>query len=265
MSASAVEQYQSCPRRYYYERVLRLPARKDATPYLICRSGWADTVKWLQTERNAGRSPSLEEAQAYMQARWNEPGRTLTGAQGRVLRERGNEWLNVAYQDGQQARSATPGLELEARLEHGTIRVPIDHAEPSVDDGIRLIAYKTRRNDKEDHTNIRLALARHAARQEQPDRPVQIALSYLADGEQRQVEEQARYEPARVKKYDDALKGIREERFPPIPTRPAAPNARSSSSVPCDLTPIPLPPPRCAPLQNYGATLIYTGIVADNC
>ena len=217
ISASAAEQYQACPRRYYYERVLRLPARREDSPYLACRSGWADTVKWLQTERQEGRSPSLEEANAYMQARWNEPGHALTGAQGRVLRERATQWLHTAHAEIQQAQTVTPNLELQAHLEHGTIRVPIDHAEPSEDDGIRLVDYKTRRNAKEDHTNIRLALARHAARQEQPDRPVQIALSYLHDGEQREVEEKKHLEPARVQKYDDALKGIREERFAPNP------------------------------------------------
>lgn len=66
-----------------------------------------------------------------------------------------------------------------------------EHTETTPDGGLRLVDYKTGRDDKKDHTDIRLALVRHAARQ-QSDRPVQIVLGYLEDGEQKEVEEKTR-------------------------------------------------------------------------
>ena len=217
LSASTVERYRDCPRRYYYERVLDLPRRSDRTPYLAARRGWQATVQWLQAERSAGRTPTREEASAFMLQQWNAVSEDLTGAMGRVLKQRAEAWLDMAFREVQQARDLVTGLELEAKLEHGTVRVPVDHAERADDNGLRLLDYKTRRNDREDHRNIRLALARHAARQAQPTRPVQIVLGYLHDGEQREVEETTRYEPDRVRKYDEALLGIREGHFQPNP------------------------------------------------
>jgi hypothetical protein len=108
-------------------------------------------------------------------------------------------------------------LRLVAALEHGTVDVPCDEVETLPDGGLRVVRHFRRRIKKDDHTDGRLALIRHAATQANPERPVKLELRSLVDGEIREVKPNLRYEPARVEKYNEALHGIRAGLFPPEP------------------------------------------------
>ena len=216
ISASAAEQYRRCPRQYYYQRVLRLPTPNEGSPYLAYHQSLQAAVVWMQTEHAQGRAPSLDAAHAQLEQEWREGGEPLQTAHGRVLKAKAQQMLTGAHQATRHAQAAPSGVEMTAHLEHGAVRVRVDHVEDAAGGELRLVDYKTNR-DKDDHLEPRLALARHAARQEHGERPIQILLGYLQDDEQIEVKEKAKLEAARVEKYNEALKGIRDEQFNPTP------------------------------------------------
>src|SRR5207249_2330964 len=94
-----------------------------------------------------------------------------------------------------------------------------DHA-GQTEGGLVIERYDSGRPGDSDHTNPRLALTRHAARQRAAGGggATDIRLRYLSTGEVRPVPEQPRWEPARVEKYERALQGIRAGRFEPHPS-----------------------------------------------
>jgi DNA helicase-2/ATP-dependent DNA helicase PcrA len=217
LTLSALEQYRECPRQFYYQRVVHLPERVGDTTYLAFHDCLQQTQRWLLEERSAGRSPSLEEAHSRLQSVWETQGPSDEIAYARVLRSHADTLLEYAYYSLSTSGQGKQGIELIAELPNGSVSLRCDHAEQMPDGSLRLERHHRRRARKNDHTDERLALLRLAAKQQDAERPVQIVLNYLQNGECREVPESARYEPARVEKYDSALQGIRESRFPAIP------------------------------------------------
>jgi superfamily I DNA/RNA helicase/Zn-dependent peptidase ImmA (M78 family) len=222
VTLSALELYQRCPRQYYYQRVAKLPAHDADSAYLVFHTCLQEVTRWLRAEQAAGGRPTLEEQMTQFDKLWAERApEEGFGAQAHLLRNHAEAMLR-SMPDMPPAPSAKSApiqrdLELTADLPNGRVRFSCDHAEHLPDGTLRLGRYLKGRTRKDDHTAPRLALMRHAARQQDPERPVEIMLYYLNDGQQRDVPEKARYEPARVAKYDEALRGIRAGEFPPAP------------------------------------------------
>ena len=217
LSLWQVDTYRDCPRRFYYQQVARLPRPDDASPYLQFHGSLKETLHWLQQERVTGRDPSPEAARQRLHETWEQKFTGPETAQGRLLRAHAEKMLDNAFQNLSRPTAARPTLRLVAALEHGAIEVPCDEAETLPDGGLRVARHFRRRIKKDDHTDGRLALLRHAAIQADPERSVKLELRSLADGETREVKPNLRYEPARVEKYNAALHGIRAGLFPPEP------------------------------------------------
>src|SRR5262249_13395192 len=128
-SAPALEQYQKCPRRFYYERILRLPERDRETTYLGFHQSVGRTLEWLQAEQNAGQNPNGEEVLARFNMHWDICVQDKESAQARVLRARAEELLTTARQTVAQTQRPQGGRELVAKLEHGHVRLVCDQAE----------------------------------------------------------------------------------------------------------------------------------------
>ena len=97
------------------------------------------------------------------------------------------------------------------------IALNAEEATSSQEGTLRLVRRHLRHPRDDDHTDERLALYRHAAREARPNADVTVELAYAPSGERRTVDESPRYEPKRLAKYDEALKGIREAQFEPDP------------------------------------------------
>jgi hypothetical protein len=165
----------------------------------------------------SGPSPSLVEAEANLDAHWMANTPDVESAQARVLHAHALTMLEHAYRNVTEAPAELKSVELTAELPNGQVRLRCDHVEERADGTLRLARTVRRRGKKDDHTAPDLALLREAARQQHPGRTIEIALHYLRDGSEREVQEQPRYEPKRVEKYDIALAGIRAGRFPAQP------------------------------------------------
>lgn len=212
-----VDTYRDCPRRFYYQQVARLPRPDDASPYLQFHGSLKETIHWLQQERGAGREPVPEEARVRLAEVWTQKFPGTETAQARLLRRHAEKMLDNAFRNLAPPRATAPTLRLVAALEHGRVDVPCDEAETLADGGLRVARHFRRRIKKDDHTDERLALIRHAATQADPARPFTLEMRSLVDGETKEVKPNLRYEPARVEKYNAALHGIRAGLFPPNP------------------------------------------------
>lgn len=224
VSLSALEQYRRCPRQYFYQRVAKLPEKRSEAVYVAFHVCVEQTMEWLKAERLAHRTPSLEEAKEHLAEVWAKSGPDVEkSATARVLREQADLILMNAYYPLVDAPFVAQEMRLTAELPNGNVHLLAENAEQLPDGTLRLVREIKGRGRSDDHTDPRLALIRLAAKQKNGSRPVQIALSYLREGTVREIEESKRYEPARVAKYDSALKGIRENRFPPAPDDRACP------------------------------------------
>src|SRR5262249_26060012 len=155
-------------------------------------------LNYLQTERASGRNPMYDAVLEQFQSSWNQRKPEVETAHAVLLARHAESLLASAHQTDSVPSAQQPSMELIAALPNGSVRIRCAQAEELPDGTLRLTRQIRRRAKKEDANEERLALMRYAAKQQQPDRPVEIALHYLREGETQVVEEKPRYEPNRV-------------------------------------------------------------------
>jgi DNA helicase II / ATP-dependent DNA helicase PcrA len=218
VSLSRIRQYQACPRQYYYRHVARLPERGEEAAYRTFDRDLRDTLSWIQQERAAGRTPSTDEAQAQLRARWPEAPPEGEDALSRLLRGRAVELIARARDRFAGADGSSAEAELTAELESGVIRLRADEMHRTENGRTRIAQHVHRRPRKDDHTAEHLALLRLAARQADPQSQADIEVFSTATGETREVKEDRRWEPHRVAKYEAPLRGLAAGDFAPKPS-----------------------------------------------
>lgn len=68
-----IDRFESCPRRFFYTHILRLPGRRMDTPFLQMHSVVFDVLRWLK-EKHAQSHPSVEETDAVFGEAWKNRG-----------------------------------------------------------------------------------------------------------------------------------------------------------------------------------------------
>lgn len=69
-SRSELDTYLTCPRRYAYERVLRLDGRAEGTAYFDFYRAARKAVRYVLDERSEGRTPTPEAVEALLDEAW---------------------------------------------------------------------------------------------------------------------------------------------------------------------------------------------------
>jgi DNA helicase-2/ATP-dependent DNA helicase PcrA len=217
-SLSEVEQYMRCPRQYYYSRFLRLPTSAEESAYLAFHKTTGEIVKWLRSEGAEGRTPTTEEIVEQFEIQWAATGPD-DHPHAPLFRARAQEIISTLATNVQSNVAGKPAVEeLVATLESGRIVLKPDHAEETEDGRLVVERHHTGRASADHPRKPRLALLRLAAKQHKSGAPVEVHLKYPAAGETQEVPEKPRYEPARVEKYEQALRGIQAGEFPPQPS-----------------------------------------------
>jgi CRISPR/Cas system-associated exonuclease Cas4 (RecB family) len=223
-SLSEVEQYMRCPRQYYYSRFLRLPTGTEESAYLAFHVTTGEIVKWLRTESARGHTPNNEEIAEQFEIQWAATG-PGEHPHGPLFRARAQEIVSsLASSVAPTARRKPAFEELIATLESGRIILKPDHAEETEDGRLVVERHHTGRASADHPKNPRLALLRLAAKQHKGGAPVEVHLKYPAIGQTQEVPEKPRYEPARIEKYEQALRGIQAGEFPPNPSDQECPS-----------------------------------------
>jgi DNA helicase-2/ATP-dependent DNA helicase PcrA len=219
---SEVEQYMRCPRRFYYNRVLNLREAAPKTPYGAMMRCLRSALNWIEEERRQGREVTTEAGLQRLQTLWEEmeiPESALLPQ----LREHAEQMVTHACHAAAE-RCAGETQELEIALPQGRIRLTVEYVEEREDGSLVAEWQLPRRPADDDHTSPQIALIREGFRQQRGrSAPVVLRLRYLTTGETRPVQEQPRWEPNRVAKYNSALQGIRDADFTAQPSQEQCP------------------------------------------
>ena len=210
-----LEQYQKCPRRYYYSRILHL-GRGDIEAASTVYVAIGETVRWLRTEWSAERSPDAVQAEQQFADQWQK----LTDRElPEYTRIRAVEMIETVRSSwhGENIRLAPAGTLLWANLDHARIGVGPDLLGHDRDGNLVVARNRYSAPKDDDHTDIRLALYRRAAKDSASEQPAIIELRYLTHGTKRTVPPSDRWEPGRVDKYDKAAERIAAGEFPASP------------------------------------------------
>ncbi len=218
ISLARLRQYQTCSRQYYYRHVLNLPERGEDNAFRTFHRHLQDTLDWIQGECASGRAPSVADLQATLKANWPDGPPEVETALTRILRKRAELLLDSARTHFAPQSSATAQEEFKAELESGTVKLRADEVKRTPDGKVRITQHIHRRPKKDDHTAEPLALMRMAAKQQDPEQRVEIALYSTATGDTKEVSEDRRWEPKRVEKYEVALKDLAAGKFHPNPS-----------------------------------------------
>ncbi len=216
---SALETYLRCPRQYYYAQVLKLPGAFLGDGYPQFLSCVRQTLNWREDREARGEKVTPEEAAAKLDLLWADAGpvghlhEAKYKASAKLMLDHAG-LLSVETERKADTRT------LKATLSNCRISVRPDVLRLDTADGGCVIARRmTGKPGKDDHTDKKLALYRRAASETHPDKPVRVALHYLADGvcvpvDAPETKQQLKWEADRVAKYEHAARGIQIGRFP---------------------------------------------------
>jgi len=211
-SSAELEQYQRCPRQYFYERIAGLKGTNSDDGYFKYYKVVTQFADWLEEQARKGKLPSDEYRKVKLLELWSEFG--PVGHHHEALYR--NEAEKAALANVPQYVSEPKSVTLTAKLENAVVQVKPDRV--SIENGkIHLTRRVVRGKKDNDHTHARLALFRRAAADTYPNYEPQVSLHYLDSGEVVDVPESARYEPDRVEKYAVAAQGIKDTKFPAKP------------------------------------------------
>ncbi len=215
---SALESYLRCPRQYHYAHVLKLPGAFLGGGYPQFLSCVRQTLSWQEDQQANGEVVTADALRTHLEAVW--------AGSGPVGHLHEDKYLAAAHQMLSQAGLLAADTErkadtrtLKATLANCRVSVRPDVLRLNSADGSLLVARRlTGKPGKDDHTDKRLALYRRAASETHPDKPVRVALHYLADGkavpvDPPQTKQQLKWEADRVAKYEGAASGIHLGRF----------------------------------------------------
>ena len=226
--AEDLDQYIRCPRAYLYQRILDLSGARDDSAYVQFHRAVYSVLRWMG-KVNAATTVSGEEAAARLDAAWEEIGPS-DHPYATVYRDAADDIVERAV-----ARRASGAQILEADWQieraEGRIRLRPDHVEVSAD-GPVVRRLRTGRPPKKIDDDI-YALYLVGARRELDQ--ARIETLFLTTDEARPVQMTETVIRNRLKKYDDAIAGIRAGRFAAKPddrTCPRCPQYFICSAIP---------------------------------
>ena len=234
---SALETYERCPRQYYYERVLKLPGAFLGGGYPQFLSCVRQTLNWQEDQKAQGDIVTDADLEAKLEALW-----AGSGPVGHLHEEKyaaaARRMLHYAALLGTDTEKKADTRTLKATLSNCRVVVRPDVLRLDTADGAVVVARRmTGHPGSGDHTDKKLALLRRAAAETHPERPVRVALHYLAAGvsvpvDAPETKQQIKWEEGRIAKYENAARGIQLGRFPP---QPGDECARCAYSLLCPL------------------------------
>jgi len=229
--AEDLDQYLKCPRAYLYQRILDLSGARDDNAYVQFHRAVYAVLRWMGG-LEAGTEVPRKDAMARLDTSWQEIG-PADHPYAAVYRDAANGIIERAL-----ARRAGGAELLDAdwviTRPGGRIRLRPDHVE-SGPDGPVVRRLRTGRPPKSKPDDDIYALYHHAAQQELGSARVEIL--YLTTDDAVPMPMSGTVIGNRLKKYDQAIAGIRAGRFPAKPddrTCPRCPQYFICPAIPAE-------------------------------
>jgi ATP-dependent DNA helicase UvrD/PcrA len=219
LSASAVEDYLTCPLKYKFVHLLKIPTGPQAA--LTFGSVMHRSVRrYFELRRT--RLPTFAEMKEYFESVWKRAGYE-DPYQEETYRRAGFEQLRefVALQNTRPLEPGEIELEKGFRLELGDILLEgrIDQINPLGDHQVELVDYKTGkpRPASEAEKSLQLSVYALAARRELKLEPVRLSLYYLTNNQTVSTVRSPKQLDETVEKIREVAHEIRAQRFEPSP------------------------------------------------
>ncbi len=211
-----LDHYMRCPRQYYYARRLGLSTTKDVTAGELFHKAMNATMRWMRAQWATGQAPDIALIDAEFDKHFahDEP-----IPHESLYHVRATEVLDAAREAWQSEglRPVDRADKLIARLDNCTIRAVPDLVAYDREGHLVIARHLLGKPQDRDHSDPRLALFRRAADDTAPNLTARIEIRYLSGGQKRVVPRSDKWEPARVKRYDEAARRLQANDFPATP------------------------------------------------
>jgi superfamily I DNA/RNA helicase len=222
-----LDRYLRCPRDYYYTNLLALKSKGDVSVYLKFHSCVYDTIYSLQTIRKLENIEINEEAAlSRLQEFWTEANLD-EHAYGSIYKKKAEDIIRVMCEKFAQSNNELLRKSYELQLENGTIRVRPDAVEIFEEAGEKRVVvrrYRTGKSPKEAKVDNIDALMLEAVQQKYPEAKSLLEKIYLTDNASMDVPVSKKVLANRLKKYQDAIDGIKSNQYPADPSEDNCPH-----------------------------------------
>lgn len=223
-----LETYMRCPARYRFTVVEGLRGGRDDSAYISFHRCVYDTVRWLETEREAGNSIGMADALGHLSATWQASDiaeHAFEPYYRRAAERMVSAMVNaIAKEAGRYERA-------EWEIPVGSHRVVLtpDRVVVTPTGGVSVQRIRTGRETKSEPDKPIYALLRRGAASRFPGKNVTVETFYLAGA--KSVPTVATSDDKAIAKYADAIAAIELGRFEPDPS-----DDRACPNCPCYFT-----------------------------
>lgn len=220
-SERELEVYMRCPALYRFEIIDGLRGVRDSSAYLSFHRCVHATVKWLEVEKGAGHMPTRDAVIARLTDEWAVKG-PVDHPFERYYRGLADEMVArvldaMASESGEYAHE-----EWTVAIEGWKVTVTPDRVLHGADGSVTVQRIRTGKQTKSELTKPIYALLRAGAVARHPGKPVQVETFYLSSG--KRVEIDSGDDDKRLQEYLDAIDGIEDGHFAPVPDARKCPN-----------------------------------------
>jgi ATP-dependent exoDNAse (exonuclease V) beta subunit len=184
LSYSGLQTYETCPRRYYYGNVLRLP--DDSTSAYALRGNILhNAIQWMNLQRRDRQFPELADLLGHLDSTWPADGFD-SPAQERQIRHHCEQLLRRYHTYEQQQEREILGVELslDARLGRHTVTGRIDCVSRAPDGTVEIIDFKSGKNlPTRRQQKLQLGIYQLAFTQRNPDEFPRAVICLLGNKE----------------------------------------------------------------------------------
>jgi superfamily I DNA/RNA helicase len=213
--ASELDEYLRCPRQYYYSRMLGLRREDERSVFVKFHSCVNAAIRSLESMPRA-KNFELAEAMALevLEDHWAESG--IDGhVYAPIYREIASEMLSRALTRIGTDAGEISSFARDIQLENGIVRLKADSVE-SAEGAITVRRFKTGKSPSKQDIEHSEALVVHAIGLENPDAEINLRKIYLTDDVVMDIKVTSKVAGNRKVKYEEAIAGIGENRFPPV-------------------------------------------------
>lgn len=215
-----LEVYLDCPRKYLYEFILGLSAKRDDTAYLQFHKCVYDAVRKVKREHEEGKPASNDVAQKYLDEVWEDKGPKDHHLEA-IYKEVAQAMVTNAVKRIRAAAKLV-STDLEITLSEGKIKLSLDHAEvndesDADDKMVFLQRFRTGRPSKSESEKPIYGLILKAATEIYPEAEARLQILYLGADLAEDIPLTDKKIALRVEKYNNAMLGIKKGDFPASP------------------------------------------------
>ncbi len=231
LSASAIETYQTCPRRYAYGNIYRF--RREENDYQLFWQATRKTLEALQAslaevkpaweeegEDQEAHFPTREEFQDLYAQHWQEAGGHESPF-APIYEQHGREIIGSLWSMLAGRERVTWELQRGFEVEVGgrTIRVEVDRVEAPAQTGrpARFVRTRISKGKGKTTAEVRELLYAHAYRQQYPGQSIELHHHNLSTGEMLSIKLTEKREQRLLEELAHTIRGLEQHAYPATP------------------------------------------------